>query len=148
MLSNTGNAATLDNPGDELTDVLPFGVTLTSATATSGTAIANTGTGTVTWNGSIAANGSVTITINTVINNLAPGILVSNQARYAFDADLNGSNESTGVTDDPTVAGTANATTFAVAPLIVPTLSNLALILLSLMIFAWGANLTLRRFRQ
>ena len=102
----------------------------------------------MTWNGSIAANGSVTITINTVINNLAPGILVSNQARYAFDADLNGSNESTGVTDDPTVAGTANATTFAVAPLIVPTLSNLALILLSLMIFAWGANLTLRRFRQ
>ena len=148
VLSNSGNAATLDNPGDELTDVLPFGVTLTSATATSGTAIANTGTGTVTWNGSIAANGSVTITINTVINNLAPGILVSNQARYAFDADLNGSNESTGVTDDPTVAGTANATTFAVAPLIVPTLSNLALILLSLMIFAWGANLTLRRFRQ
>jgi len=148
VLSNAGNATTLDNTGDEFTDVLPFGVTLTSASATSGTAVANIGTGTVTWNGSIAANGNVTITINTVINNSAPGNTVSNQARYAFDADLNGSNESTGVTDDPTITGSANATAFAVAPLIVPTLSNLALILLSLMMLAWGANLALRRRRQ
>ncbi len=148
VLSNTGNTATLDNPGDELTDVLPLGVTLTSATATSGTAIANTGTGTVTWNGSIPANGAVTITINTVINGAAPGNVVSNQASFAFDADLNGSNESTGFTDDPSVAGAANATAFSVGALIVPTLSTLALILLSLMMFGWGANIVLRRHRM
>ena len=148
VLSNSGNAATLDNVGNEFTDVLPPGVTLTGASATSGTAVANLGTNTVTWNGSIAANGTVTITINTVINNSAPGSTVSNQGRYAFDADLNGTNESTGVTDDPTVTGSANATVFAVAPVIVPTLSNLALILLSLMMLAWGATVARRRYRQ
>jgi hypothetical protein len=48
--------------GDELTDVLPADLALVSASATTGTPFANTGTNTVTRNGAIAAGNSVTIT--------------------------------------------------------------------------------------
>src|SRR6185312_11803566 len=51
VLTNSGTAAQADNPGNELTDVLPPQLTLVSATASSGTATANTGTNTVPWNG-------------------------------------------------------------------------------------------------
>ena len=57
-LTNTGPGAQGDNPGNEFTDVLPAHLALVSATATSGTAVANVGTNTVTWNGSIPAGGS------------------------------------------------------------------------------------------
>ncbi len=139
-LNNAGNAATTDNPGDELTDVLPFGVTLVSASATAGTVVANTASNTVTWNGSIPATGSVTITISTIINSAAMGNTVRNQATFAFDSDLNGTNESTGLTDDPTIAGAADATAFALATVMVPTMSAVALALLALLLFGWGAN--------
>src|SRR4029077_11571164 len=56
-LSNSGPGAQADNPGNEFTDVLPAGLALVSASATSGTAVATVGTNTVTWNGSIAAGG-------------------------------------------------------------------------------------------
>ena len=148
VLSNSGNAATLDNVGNELTDVVPITLTATSATATSGTATLNPPTNTVTWNGSIPANGSITITINPTITAAALGSRIRNQASFAFDGDLNGSNESTGVSNDPTVAGSGNATVFDVAPMIVPTLSTVALILLTLLLLAWGTTLTLRRYRR
>ena len=62
VLSNTGNGAQADNPGNEFTDVLPAGLTLISATATSGTALATVASNTATWNGSIAAGGSAVTT--------------------------------------------------------------------------------------
>jgi uncharacterized repeat protein (TIGR01451 family) len=146
VLSNTGNAATTDNPGNELTDVLPAGLTLVSASASSGTAVATVATRTVTWNGGIAAGGSVTITINATITAAAAGSTLSNQASFAYDADLNGSNESTGVTDDPGVVGTANATAFVVnalapqaPPRPVPTASTIALAALGLLLTMFGA---------
>jgi len=114
VLSNAGNAATSDNPGNEFTDVLPAGLTLVSATVTTGTAVATIGTETVTWNGSIPAAGNVTITITATINSGTLGTTISNQGSYSYDADLNGTNESSGLTDDPAVAGAANPTTFAV----------------------------------
>jgi uncharacterized repeat protein (TIGR01451 family) len=52
-LTNSGPGAQGDNPGNEFTDVLPESLALVSATATSGTALANVGTNTATWNGSI-----------------------------------------------------------------------------------------------
>ena len=58
----------------------------------------------------------------------------------AFDADGNGTNESTGMTDDPTVAGAANATAFDVSGLVTPTLSDAALALLALLMLDWGAS--------
>ncbi len=137
-LSNNGPGLQADNPGDELTDVLPAGLALISATASAGTAVANIGTNTVTWNGSIAAAGAVTITITATIRPSASGTQVSNQASIAFDADGNGSNESTALTSDPRVAGRGNATVFFVDGSPVPTLSQLALLLLTLAMMAWA----------
>jgi uncharacterized repeat protein (TIGR01451 family) len=114
-LTNSGTSGTTDNPGDEFTDVLPAGLTLVSANASSGTAVANVGTNTVTWNGSYPAGGSVTITITATIDSGTQGTTISNQGNFSYDADLDGTNESSGVTDDPSVAGTGNATVIAVA---------------------------------
>ena len=63
VVSNRGSLTQADNAGDELTDVLPASLTLVSASTTGGTAVATTATNTVTWNGSLAAGGSITITI-------------------------------------------------------------------------------------
>ncbi len=131
-LTNNGSGAQADNPGDELTDVLPATLALVSANASSGTALASTGTNTVTWNGAIPAAGSVTITITATILPAAAGTTVSNQGSASFDGDGNGTNESTAQTDDPGVAGAANPTSFAVAGVAaeIPTASWLGLLLL------------------
>ncbi len=114
VIANGGPGVQGDNPGDELVDVLPSALDLVSATATSGTAVANVGTNTVTWNGAIAAGGSVTVTIVATIRaDAAPGDVV-NQGTVNHDADGNGSNESTLVTDDPSGAGGADPTVFTV----------------------------------
>jgi uncharacterized repeat protein (TIGR01451 family) len=119
MLNNSGPAAQLDNPGNEFTDVLPTGLTLVSATATSGTAVATTATNTVSWNGSIPSGNSVTITIQATIKSGQEGQTISNQGTIAYDADGNGTNESTNVTG--TAANNTNPTSFHVnAP---PTIS-------------------------
>ena len=133
-LTNSGTAAQADNPGNEFTDVLPSGLTLVSAMATSGTAAANTGTNTVTWNGALPIGGSVTITITATIKPSAAGQTVSNQGTIAYDSDGNGTNDATAQTDDPGVPGPANPTSFTVAAAgtDIPTLSNLGLLLLGL----------------
>ena len=55
VLHNGGSSASPDSATHELTDVLPLALTLVSATATSGTAVATPATNTVTWDGAIAA---------------------------------------------------------------------------------------------
>jgi uncharacterized repeat protein (TIGR01451 family) len=139
VLTNSGGTAQLDNSGDEFTDVLPAGLTLVSANATAGGAAANTGTNTVTWNGSIAANSSVTITIVATID-AAPGTPISNQGTVLFDADDNGTNESSTVTDDPATAGSNDATAFAVTA-VVPSLSTYGLFLLAGLLALAGVKL-------
>jgi uncharacterized repeat protein (TIGR01451 family) len=117
VLSNAGPAVQLDNPGDEFTDVLPGQLGLVSASSTSGTATATVATNTVSWNGSIPAGGSVTITIQATVSSAAlTGSTISNQGTFAFDADGNGTNEAPGTTDDPATAAANDATAFAVAP--------------------------------
>src|SRR6185436_11548899 len=126
-LTNSGSGAQADNPGNEFTDVLPATLALVSASATSGTAAANTGTNTVTWNGALAASGgSVTITITATILPSAAGTTVSNQGTISYDADGNGTNESTAQTDDPGAPGTGNPTSVQVtggpvSPVEIPT---------------------------
>lgn len=102
-----------DNAGDELVDVLPSGVTLVSASASGGTAVATVGTNTVTWNGSIASGGSVTITINATVDGDATGTQ-SNQATLADDFDADGVNERASVSDDPSTAPANDPTSFTV----------------------------------
>jgi uncharacterized repeat protein (TIGR01451 family)/fimbrial isopeptide formation D2 family protein len=140
VLTNSGAAATGDNAGDELTDTLPATVTVTGATATSGTAV--TAGNTVTWNGAIPAGGSVTLTITATIHNDASGT-ISNQASFTYDSDLDGTNDTNGVTDDPSVGGAADPTDIILivdaAP--IPTLSEWGLVFLGLglMLAAWSA---------
>jgi uncharacterized repeat protein (TIGR01451 family) len=134
-LTNAGLGTQQDNPGDEFTDVLPAGLTLVSATATSGTAVATIGTNTVTWNGAIAAGGSVTITITATINPSATGV-ITNQGTISYDSDGNGTNDATRTTDDPATATSGDPTGFAVLTpgVPVPGLNWIGLALLSLLV--------------
>ncbi len=145
-LTNNGPATQLDNAGDEFIDVLPVGVSLVSATATSGTAVANIGLNTVTWNGSIPFPGSVTITIDATIDPGTGGQTLVNQGTINFDADGNASNESSGVTDDPAAGGATDGTGFIVGQdtVEIPTLSGISLALLALLL-AIAASILLRR---
>jgi uncharacterized repeat protein (TIGR01451 family) len=144
VLGNTGNADTADNAGDELVDVLPAALDLVSATADAGTVLANTGSNTVTWNGAVPAGGSVTITINATI---LTGGAISNQATFAYDADLDGTNESTILSDDPSVGGNADPTVFNAQSIsaLVPGTSEWSLALLMLALFGFAATALRRR---
>ncbi len=114
-LTNNGTGIQPDNPDNEFSQVLPPPLSLVSATATSGAAVASTGNNTVTWNGNILPlGGSVTITITATLNSGTAGQIVSAQGTFAFDADLNGTNESSAPTDDPSFAGTNDPTSFTV----------------------------------
>jgi uncharacterized repeat protein (TIGR01451 family) len=140
VLTNSGTVAQQDNAGNEFIDVLPAQLSLLSASSTSGAAVATTGTNTVTWNGAIPAGGSVTITINAVIRpGTAAGTSVVNQGTINYDADNNGTNESTRPTDSPAVAGASDPTTFVVASAeiaAIPTLDELALLALAAILAA------------
>ena len=151
VLTNSGPGTQGDNPGDELTDVLPAELTLVNATATSGTATPTVATNTVTWNGSLAAGESVTITIDAVIDaGAAPGTTISNQGTIAYDADGNGTNEASAVTDDPGTAAEDDPTFFQLPggptppPVPIPALDGLGLTVLAALL-ALAAARVLRR---
>ncbi len=146
VISNSSGSTQLDNPGDEFTDVLPASLALLDASATSGTATVDTGTRTVHWNGSLAPGASVTITIHASISFGNAGKTISNQGTIFFDADGNGTNESSILTDDPATGAANDPTTFQVAAIEAPTLSAAGLAMLALLL-ASGALLALRRRR-
>jgi len=135
VLTNSGSIGQGDNPGNELTDVLPASLTLVSAAATGGTAVANIGTNTVTWNGAIAGGGSVTVTIQAVVKYGTIGTTVSNQASVSFDSDANGTNDAARQSDDPNTAAPSDPTSFLVAGS-VPALSRTMILLLGAMLAA------------
>jgi uncharacterized repeat protein (TIGR01451 family) len=144
VLSNAGPGAQLDNAGDEFTDALPAGLTLVSASATSGAAA--TAGNTVTWNGSIPAAGSVTITIQATVNAGQAGNTIINQGNFVSDANGDGINEA---------PGTTNAITFVVvgggggggSVLEIPTLDTLGLVILMIGLAA-AAAFVLRKRRS
>jgi hypothetical protein len=125
--------------------MLPPGLTVGTPTASSGT-VSGAGVNPVTWNGPILAGGSVTITIPATIDNGTTGLTISNQGTASFDADRNGSNESSVLTDAP--GGAADEPTefvvLASSVVDVPALSGPALALLALLLAA-AAALVLRR---
>ena len=132
VLNNAGPGPQADNPGDELIDVLPSQVTFDSASASSGT-VANVGN-TVTWNGAIAASGSVTITINATVNAGAFG-LINNQGTINYDTNGDGTNDASALTDNPAAPGPADPTGFLIAQNI-PTLGPVGLFLLTIGLIA------------
>ncbi|MFA6956702.1 MAG: DUF11 domain-containing protein [Thermoanaerobaculia bacterium] len=146
VLTNEGPAAQADNAGNELTDVLPSSLTLVSATATSGTAVATVATNTVTWDGALAAGASVTITINATIKTaVAVGTIVTNQASLSWDGDSDGTNDATGVSDDPATGAPGDGTAFAVAAVpAIPVAGPLGLAIMASLLALVGV-VTLRR---
>lgn len=114
LMVNGGPFDQQDNAGDEFVDVLPAGLTLVSATATSGTSVATIGTNTVTWNGAISNGGTVTITITATINAGTAGKTISNQGTIHYDVEDDGTNESTDYTDDPGTLALTDPTSFVV----------------------------------
>jgi uncharacterized repeat protein (TIGR01451 family) len=148
-ITNNGIGAQPDNATDEFTDILPSSLTLVSASATSGTAAANTGTNTVTWNGALAVAGSVTITIHATVNNVPAGTIISNTGTTHSD-DGTGNNNTAQPTDDPATPAAGDATAFAVvAPAVpvteVPTLSEWSLALLAFALAVAGLSVRRRR---
>ncbi len=149
-LINSGFGGQADNPGDEFTDVLPPELALVSATSTSGTALIDVGTNTVTWNGSMPAGGAVSISINATILSAGDDATIENQGSISYDADGNGTNEASGVTDDPGVAGSDNPTSFLLfigEDFGIPTLDAVGLAMLALLLALCGAW-ALRRKRR
>jgi uncharacterized repeat protein (TIGR01451 family) len=137
VLTNGSDQTQADNAGDELVDVLPAELALAGATATTGTAIATLATNTVTWNGAIPGGGTVTISIEaTIFPDASIETPILNQGLIAFDADGNGTNETAGVTDDPTVLGAADQTAFLVSPSVteIPAAEARGLALLALLL--------------
>jgi uncharacterized repeat protein (TIGR01451 family) len=114
-LTNAGVAAQADNPGHELVDTLPSTLDLVSASATSGAVVSNLPSNTVTWDGSLPSGGSVTVTIRATIQpTVALGTTIANQATVSYDADGNGTNDATTLTDDPDEPGANDSTSFVV----------------------------------
>ncbi len=144
-LTNPGDFDLRDNPGDELVDELPDGLTALSATADAGTARVDPDGRTVRWNGAVPAGATVTVTIAAAIALAAEGQLLANQAEIAYDADGSGDNETRGLSDDPASGGASDPTEFVVAPPFVvqiPTLEPAALALLGLLLAAAGLSAT------
>jgi uncharacterized repeat protein (TIGR01451 family) len=149
VLTNSGTGTQLDNPGDEFVDTLPAGLTLVDATATFGTI--TTAGNALMWNGTIASfGGFFSISVEALIDAGTNGQTLSNQGTVHFDADGNGTNESSGMTDDPAVPGAADPTdiTVGVPPPVaeIPTLSVLGVAALAV-ILAGLALAVLRRRR-
>jgi uncharacterized repeat protein (TIGR01451 family) len=99
-IENIGAGPSTDNPGGEMVDVLPSSLTLLDAAADVGT-VTSPAANAVVWDGGLPAGGTAVVTIHAQVNSGAfPGVLF-NQASLAFDADGNGTNESTGLSDGP-----------------------------------------------
>ena len=79
---------------------------------------------------------------------MTPGTIVPNQGTVNYDADGNGTNESTTQTDNPALPGSADPTPFtavaAAAIAAIPTLDEIALLALAMMLAA-AAALILKR---
>jgi uncharacterized repeat protein (TIGR01451 family)/prepilin-type processing-associated H-X9-DG protein len=112
VLTNSMGHAQGNNFGNEFADILPSGVALTGASATSGTILTILASNIVTWNGTIPDGGTVTITITATIT--ASSGTISSQGNAAIDTDNSGNNETGLTTDDPSTAASYDATSFNV----------------------------------
>jgi uncharacterized repeat protein (TIGR01451 family) len=111
VLWNGGPATQGDNLGHEFEDVLPPGLMLLDVTATCGNLPCGTATmsgNTATWDGALAVGENVIIWVKAKINGGTDGTTICNQGTFHFDADGDGTNESSGVTDDPFLPGAAD----------------------------------------
>lgn len=114
-LANTGGGTQADNPGHELVDVLPTTLALVSVSATTGRAVADAASNTVSWDGSLPSGGSVTVTIHATVQPWAAlGTSIANLGIVSYDLDGDGTNEATTTTDDLALPGANDPTSFRV----------------------------------
>lgn len=144
-ITNAGPGMQQNNPGDEFVDVLPPELALIGASADSGTAFADVGNNTVTWNGVVNVGTPVNIMIDAQILQGTDGV-VENQGTVNSDTDGDGTNDSSAPTDDPDQPGATDPTPFTVlgTPVVIPTLSSWGIALLGLLLPA-TAMVALRR---
>jgi hypothetical protein len=131
VLSNTLPTPQNDNPTAEFENFLPPELTLANAVAGSGTITLDLPGNRVEWNGAVPGSGQVVITITATVNAGTLGTTINNQGTAFFDADGNGSNESSITTDDPSVGGAGDPTGISIVNLTsVPTLNRPGLLVL------------------
>ncbi len=128
-LTNVGTGAQPDDADDpELTDTLPAGLTLVSATLASGPGSVSTSGDTVRYDGAIGVGESVSIVIVASIDAGTQGQALANQAVAFYDADGDGQNETEEPSDDPETGAVDDPTSFVVGgnidPAEIPTLSQ------------------------
>ena len=155
QLVNLGDGEQPDDPADdELVDVLPSELTLRTTTADGGTIILDLANNTVRWNGALAVGASpVTIRIEADVA-ITRSATIYNQAAIAYDANGDGSNDTSGLSSDPSQPGTDVPTAFEFAggavtppnpaPIRVPVDNRLAQVFLALVLLV-VALATLRR---
>lgn len=144
VISNSGNAAQADNAGHELVDVLPASLELLGASSPGGNVGFDPATQTVTWDGRLEPAQTVTIEVEARIYDgddlpRAPGCgqTITNQGTLCFDSDNGSSNDLCLGTDDPSLSGAADPTSFTVScgPFPeVPALSPAGLLTLALLL--------------
>ena len=139
VIANDGPLPQGDNPGPEFMDTLPAGLTLTSATASSG-AITIAGD-TVRWDGPVPVNDMVTIQIDATVDAGTVGTTICNGATVYFDADGNGGNESSR-------ALVPCCLTIQPTPPVIPGLSTSGLAVLALLLSALGLTRIRGRFTR
>ncbi|WP_437562042.1 hypothetical protein [Sorangium sp. So ce542] len=118
IINNTGGRVQPDNPGFEFVDVLPPELLLEGAIAEEGAVTSDPATNTIGWDGAIAPGAWMLISIEATLRPLTEGLVVTNQGTLSFDADSDGVNESSVLTDEPLFAGATDPTVFTVRPAI------------------------------
>ncbi len=117
VIRNNGTGTLLNAPGNEFFDFLPSSLAFQSASVTGGGTVTNAGNQ-VTWNGTLAVNAAVTLTIRAQINPAIPtGNTIGNQGSMSYDANGDGTVDTTNKrTDDPSTLAVGDATVFVVGP--------------------------------
>ncbi|WP_437579956.1 hypothetical protein [Sorangium sp. So ce887] len=118
LINNTGGRLQRDNAGFEFEDVLPPELLLQGAVAEKGAVTSDPVTNTIGWDGDVAPGEWVILTMQAALRPLTDGLVVTNQGTISFDADSDGVNESSVLTDEPLFAGATDPTVFTVRPAI------------------------------
>lgn len=138
-ITNDTSVAQPDNAGPELEDTLPGELDATAAGASSGTVTLDAELDRIVWNGSIAAGGTVVLTIEATLRSGTQGEEVTNQGALHFALSLDPSRDALGsgatndglaFTEDPRTGG---PTIFRVLAGLsaIPALDTLGMVLLS-----------------
>ena len=116
-ITNTGPDPQPDTASYELVDNVPATVVVTQAIVVSGggTPTFDFLTNTLYWDGVIPAGGSIVISIDGHVKSGAPsGTTISNQGTAFFDTNGDGTNDASVLTDDPSLPGSSDPTSFVV----------------------------------